>query len=83
MAQAQRFKNKVAIVTGAAQGIGEGVAIALAKEGAKVVLADRSDLIDDVAKKIAKLKAKSLTVKVDLETYAGAKQLISEGGKGI
>ena len=78
MTQALRFKNKVAIVTGAAQGIGEGVAIALAKEGAKVVLADRSDLVDDVAKKLSKLKAKSLTVKVDLETYAGATKLISE-----
>ena len=63
-----RFKNKVAIVTGAAQGIGEGVAIALAKEGAKVVLADRSNLVDVVAKKVSKLNAKSLTVKVDLET---------------
>jgi dihydroxycyclohexadiene carboxylate dehydrogenase len=77
MNQTFRFKNKVAIVTGAAQGIGEGVAIALAKEGAKVVLADRSDLVDDVAKKIAKLKAKCHVVKVDLETYAGAKDLVA------
>ena len=73
-----RFKNKVAIVTGAAQGIGEGVAIALAKEGAKVVLADRSNLVDVVAKKVSKLNAKSLTVKVDLETYAGAKELVTQ-----
>jgi dihydroxycyclohexadiene carboxylate dehydrogenase len=77
MAQVLRFKNKVAIVTGAAQGIGEGVAIALAKEGAKVVLADRSDLVDDVAKRIAKLKAKCQVVKVDLETYSGAKDLVA------
>lgn len=77
MTQAQRFKNKVAIVTGAAQGIGEGVAIALAKEGAKVVLVDRSDLIDDVAKKIIKLKAKCLVVKADLETYSGAKEMVA------
>ena len=83
MAQSLRFKNKVVIVTGAAQGIGEGVAIALAKEGAKVVLADRSDLIDDVAKKLGKLKTKSLTVKVDLETYAGATKLISETVKAF
>ncbi|MFZ4062909.1 MAG: 1,6-dihydroxycyclohexa-2,4-diene-1-carboxylate dehydrogenase [Polynucleobacter sp.] len=73
-----RFKNKVAIVTGAAQGIGEGVAIALAKEGAKVVLADRSNLVDVVAKKVSKLNAKSLTVKVDLETYTGAKELVTQ-----
>ncbi len=35
-----RLKDKVAIVTGAAQGIGAGVAAAFTAEGAKVVLAD-------------------------------------------
>ena len=35
-----RFENKVAIVTGAAQGIGEAYARALAAEGAAVVVAD-------------------------------------------
>lgn len=35
-----RLKDKVAIVTGAAHGIGEAIAIRLASEGAKVVIAD-------------------------------------------
>ena len=35
------IKNKVAIVTGAGRGIGQGVAIRLAKEGAKLVINDR------------------------------------------
>ncbi|WP_194903761.1 SDR family oxidoreductase [Catenulispora rubra] len=35
-----RFEDKVAIVTGAGQGIGEGYARALAAEGARVVVAD-------------------------------------------
>src|SRR5262245_35792796 len=35
-----RFQNKVAVVTGAAQGIGEAYAKALAAEGASVVVAD-------------------------------------------
>ncbi|GGF23919.1 SDR family oxidoreductase [Williamsia phyllosphaerae] len=38
-----RFEGKTAIVTGAAGGIGEGYARALAAEGAKVVIADLSD----------------------------------------
>ena len=32
-----RIKNKVAVVIGASQGIGEGIAIRLAEEGAKLV----------------------------------------------
>ena len=36
-----RFKDKVIILTGAARGIGEATAIRAAKEGAKLVLADR------------------------------------------
>jgi NAD(P)-dependent dehydrogenase (short-subunit alcohol dehydrogenase family) len=35
-----RLKNKIALVTGAASGIGRGTAIALAKEGAEVVVGD-------------------------------------------
>jgi len=38
-----RFENKVAIVTGAAQGIGEAYAKALAAEGASVVVADLNE----------------------------------------
>lgn len=38
-----RFDGRVAIVTGAAMGIGEGVARVLAREGAKLALADVAD----------------------------------------
>ena len=34
------FKNKVAVVTGAASGIGQGLAERCAKEGMKVVISD-------------------------------------------
>ena len=40
----QPLKNKVALVTGASRGIGKGVAIALAKEGAKVYITGRTEL---------------------------------------
>jgi 2-dehydro-3-deoxy-D-gluconate 5-dehydrogenase len=41
-----KFKNKVAIVTGASRGIGQDICVAFAKEGAKVVGVARSDLAE-------------------------------------
>jgi dihydroxycyclohexadiene carboxylate dehydrogenase len=69
----QRFKDKVVIVTGAAQGIGEGVAVAAAHEGARLVIADRSPLLHEVA---ARIGPAALPVTADLETYAGARAVV-------
>lgn len=52
MSDRQRFLNKVVIVTGAAQGIGRGVALQVANEGAQVVLADLSDYVDETLAEI-------------------------------
>ena len=38
-----RFKDSVMVVTGAAGGMGKAMAIRAAKEGAKLVLADRKE----------------------------------------
>ncbi len=44
-----RLKDKVAIVTGAGRGIGRGIALKLAEEGAKVVV---SDVMEENAQKV-------------------------------
>ena len=48
----KRFAGKVMMITGAAQGIGERVAELAANEGAKLVLVDRSPLVQDLRKRL-------------------------------
>ena len=75
---AGRFAGKVAIVTGAAQGIGRTVALRLAREGGRVVLVDRSELVDDVRLESEQGGAEALSVIADLETYAGATACVAK-----
>ncbi len=69
---AGRFAGKVAVVTGAAQGIGREVALRLAREGGKVALVDRSGLVDEARGEAEAAGAEALAITADLETYAGA-----------
>ncbi|SAL02315.1 1,6-dihydroxycyclohexa-2,4-diene-1-carboxylate dehydrogenase [Caballeronia calidae] len=66
----QRFAGKVMVVTGAAQGIGRGVALRAAAEGAKVLLVDRADFVEEVAAEAE--GAETAGFVADLETYEGA-----------
>jgi dihydroxycyclohexadiene carboxylate dehydrogenase len=67
-----RFKGKVLVVTGAGQGIGRGVALRAAREGAAVVLVDRAPIVHEVADEIAREGGEARAFIADLETYAGA-----------
>ena len=74
----KRFENKVCIVTGAAQGIGRGVALRLASEGAKIVMADFSLLVEDVLGEITANGGEATTIQADLESYQGAQAAIDK-----
>lgn len=73
-----RFDGKYLVVTGAAQGLGEAVATRAAREGGAVALVDRSELVSEVADKLAGEGAETLAVVADLETYAGAAEAVAE-----
>lgn len=71
-----RFEGKVAIVTGAAQGIGEAYARALAKDGAAVVVADlNEELATSVAEKITADGGTAIGVRVDVSDPASAEAM--------
>jgi NAD(P)-dependent dehydrogenase (short-subunit alcohol dehydrogenase family) len=80
MADLFDLTGKIAIVTGAARGIGQSIAIELARKGADVVV---SDIIpgDDTVSQIKKLKRKSIYVKTDVSNKKDVENLINQAIK--
>jgi len=66
-----RFQGKVALVTGAAQGIGRGVCWRLKAEGAQVVAVDRSELVHELAGE------GMLTLTADLEQHTDCARVMA------
>jgi 3-oxoacyl-[acyl-carrier protein] reductase len=80
------LKDKVALVTGASQGIGRDTALALAKAGAKVAVASRSEeKLSAVVADIAAAGGTSFAVKIDVadaeQVKAGFKQVLEKFGR--
>lgn len=74
-----RLTGKVAIVTGAGQGVGKGIALAFAKEGAKVVIAEiNPDTAKATAEEIKQLGKEALAVVCDVGDEKQVKQMVAE-----
>ncbi|SFN02478.1 1,6-dihydroxycyclohexa-2,4-diene-1-carboxylate dehydrogenase [Variovorax sp. OV329] len=73
-----RFGNKVVIVTGAAQGIGRGVALRVAAEGGTVLAVDRAGIVHEVVAEIEEGGGRALGFQADLETLAGAQAMVAQ-----
>jgi 3-oxoacyl-[acyl-carrier protein] reductase len=74
-----RFTGKVAIVTGAARGIGKAIAFTLAREGADVVVTD-VDLegAQQVAQEIEGLGHRAKAIQADVSQREAVQRLVSE-----
>jgi len=80
------LKNKVALVTGASQGIGRATVLALAESGARVIAAARNaEKLASVASEIAAAGGEALVVQMDVadaeQVKSGFRQAIEKFGK--
>lgn len=72
-----RFEKQIALVTGAAQGVGRATAKRLAAEGATLVLVDRA--IEQGLSVVEEIRAQggqASFIDADLETHAGAQRMV-------
>ena len=74
-----RLKDKVALITGGAQGLGEGAALAFAREGAKLVLVDiNGERAEAVAREIKRGGGQAIAVQADLYQVANTQRMVDE-----
>ena len=75
----QKLSGKVALITGASKGIGKGIALRYAQEGASVVLASRSmDLLAKNVGEIQKEGGKALAMEVDVKSYESVSAMVEK-----
>src|SRR5262245_7102175 len=78
-----QLKGKTAVVTGGSEGIGKGIALALAKEGVDVAIcARRKDVLEAAANEISKATGRKIVpIPADLRKNDDAKNFIEQAHK--
>jgi 3-oxoacyl-[acyl-carrier protein] reductase len=72
-----KLAGKVALVTGAAQGIGKAVALLLARNGAEIVVSDINlEKAEETAKEVQTLGRKALAIKVDVAKLDDVEKMV-------
>jgi glucose 1-dehydrogenase len=76
-----KLEGKVALVTGSAQGIGQGIAIRLAQDGADVIIDDRSAEggAQDTLRQVLATGRRGCVIAGDLADTASDRRMIAEG----
>jgi len=73
-----RFLDKVVLITGSSSGIGKGAALTFAEQGAKIVLASRSEgANEDLLQEIKSKGGEAFFVKTDVTSTADIKKMIN------
>ncbi|WP_256623552.1 SDR family NAD(P)-dependent oxidoreductase [Methanolobus chelungpuianus] len=74
-----RLKDSVAIVTGGGRGIGKATCLALAREGANIVVtAGSRDEIAQVRRSVENIGSESLAVDTDIRKETGVCAMVSD-----
>ena len=77
MEEGLRLTGKVALVTGAAQGIGRAIALLLARNGADIVVSDINlEKAEETAKEIRAIAPKALALKVDVSNLSDVERMV-------
>lgn len=75
----KRLSGKVALVTGAGQGVGRGIALALAKEGVKVAVSGRTlSKVEDAAREIEACGGEALAVECNVKQRDSLERCVRE-----
>ncbi len=86
MEKNMRLKDKVALITGGARGIGQAIAMTFAKEGADIVIADLNlEIAQKTASEIESLGFKAIALEMDVTVYEkveeGINKILDKKGK--
>lgn len=77
------LQGKIAVVTGAAKGIGKAIALAFAKEGCNIVLNYHSSLDDETVQEIEACGATCMPVQGDVSDFAFAADMMKKVKKEL
>ncbi|HOE63633.1 MAG TPA: 3-oxoacyl-[acyl-carrier-protein] reductase [Candidatus Sumerlaeota bacterium] len=74
------LNGQVALVTGAGRGIGRAIALALAKNGADIVISDiMKESVDEAVKEVEALGRKALGILGDVSKFADCEAMVNAG----
>ena len=78
MEDLNRFQNKVVVIAGASRGIGRGIALRFAREGANLVLCANEDRVHDVGDEVKALGSQAVPIVADVRIKQQVEDLFDQ-----